>query len=150
MEEIMDKINSEPIVKEVMLDAPAAKVWKAISDKDEMKKWYFDVSEFKPEVGFQFQFEGGKDDKVYLHLCEVTEVIPQEKLSYSWRYEGYPGISYVTFELFPEGDKTKLKLTHENLESFSTDNPDFAKENFVEGWNHIIGTSIKEFVEKKA
>jgi uncharacterized protein YndB with AHSA1/START domain len=140
-------MKSEPVIKEVLLNAPIAKVWKAITDKKDMKQWYFDLAEFKPEVGFEFQFEGGKDEKIYLHLCKVTEVIPNKKLTYSWRYDGYPGNSFVTFELFLEGDKTKLKLTHDALESFGTDNPDLARENFVEGWNQIIGTSIKEFVE---
>jgi len=77
-------------------------------------------------------------------------VIPNKKLSYSWRYDGYPGDSYVTFELFEEGDKTRLKLTHEGIESFGTDNPDFARENFDAGWTHLISTAIKEFVEKGA
>jgi hypothetical protein len=47
------------------------------------------------------------------------------------------------------GPQTHLKLTHEGLETFPADNPDFAKGNFVEGWNWIIGTSLKEFLEKK-
>ena len=120
----------------------------SILNKDQMEQWYFDLKEFKPEVGFEFQFEGGPDDRTYTHLCKVTEVIPEKKLSYSWRYDGYPGESFVTFELFVEGNQTRLKLTHVNLESFGTDNPDFAKENFTEGWEHIIGKSIKEFIEK--
>jgi hypothetical protein len=41
-----------------------------------------------------------------------------------------------------------LKLTHEGLETFPASNTDFAKENFVAGWTHIVGTSLKEFVEK--
>ncbi len=141
--------KSEPVIKEVLLNAPASKAWKAITDKDDMKQWYFDFAEFKPEVGFEFQFLGGKDaNNQYLHLCKITDVIVGKKLSYSWRYDGYPGNSIVTFELFAEGDKTRLILTHKDLESFGTDNPDFAKENFVEGWTHLIGISIKDFVEK--
>jgi len=55
----------------------------------------------------------------------------------------------VTFELFPEGNRTRLKLTHTGLESFPSDVvPELKRENFVEGWNKIIGTSLKEFVEK--
>ena len=46
--------NAEPVIKEVLLNAPASKVWKAITDKNEMKQWYFDLAEFKPEVGFEF------------------------------------------------------------------------------------------------
>jgi uncharacterized protein YndB with AHSA1/START domain len=139
---------NEPLIKEVLLNAPASKVWKAITDKNEMKQWYFDLKGFKPEVGFEFQFEGGPDGRTYLHLCKITEVIPGKKLSYSWRYDGYPGNSFVTFELFEEGNQTRLKLTHDKLESFGTDNPDLARENFEEGWNAIIGKSFKEYLEK--
>lgn len=141
-------MKNEPIVMERVLNASLSAVWKAITDKNQMKQWYFDLEEFKPEVGFEFQFEGGKDGKSYLHLCKVTEVIPEKKLTYSWRYDGYTGNSFVTFELFPEGDKTRLKLTHEGLETFPVENRDLAKENFVEGWTAIIGTSLREFVEK--
>jgi uncharacterized protein YndB with AHSA1/START domain len=113
-----------------------------------MRQWYFDLADFKAETGFEFQFEGGPDDRKYLHKCRVTEVVPGKKLQYSWRYEGFEGNSFVTFELFPEGDTTRLKLTHEGLESFPQNNPDFAKKNFMAGWTDIIGTSLKEFVER--
>lgn len=140
-----------PFIIERTFAAPVEMVWKAITEKDLMKQWYFDLPEFKIEVGFRFQFTGGPSpDKQYLHVCEITEVIPGRKLAHSWRYDGYEGNSFVTFELFAEGDKTKLKLTHEGLETFPAANyPDFAKENFVAGWTSIIGTSLKEFLEKK-
>ena len=139
---------NEPFVIERTLNAPVETVWKAITDKNEMKQWYFDLREFKPEIGFEFQFEGGTENKKYLHLCKVTEIVPQKRLTYSWRYDGYEGNSYVTFELFSEGEKTRLKLTHAGLETFPA-NPDFAKENFVAGWNHIIGKSLPEYLEKE-
>lgn len=126
--------------------APVSLVWKAITNKEEMKKWYFDLAEFKPEIGFEFEFEGGTEDTSYLHHCKITEVVEQKKLSYSWAYVGYEGCSYVTFELFPEGDSTKLKLTHSGLETFP-DKPDFAKKNFEAGWNQIIGESLKNYLE---
>ena len=138
-----------PIVVERTFNTSAAKVWAAITDKNEMKAWYFDLAEFKPEVGFRFEFMGGPEDGVqYRHICEVTEVIPGKKLTYSWRYDGYPGISFVSWELIEAGDKTTLKLTHTGLESFPQDKPDFAKHNFEEGWNHIINISLKEYLDK--
>ncbi len=141
-------MNNEPIIIERTYNAPATKVWKAISDKNEMKKWYFDLAEFKTEIGFEFQFYGGPPEKQYLHLCKVTEVIVGKKLTYSWRYDGYEGISFVTFELFNEGNQTRLILTHKGLESFPVSNPHLAKGNFVEGWTQIINTSLKDFLEK--
>jgi len=146
---MIDNINSQPVVKEVVLNMPISKVWKAITEKDEMNQWYFDLDEFNPEVGFEFQFKGGTEENTYLHKCKITEVIKEKKLTYSWRYEGYPGNSFVTFELFEESDKTRLSLTHDKLESFGTENPDLAKKNFVVGWDHIIGVSLKEYMEKK-
>ncbi len=140
-------MENKPIIVERKYNAPISKVWKAITDKEEMKQWYFDLAEFQPELGFKFQFIGGTEDNQYLHLCEIIEVIPEKKLTYSWRYDGYEGNSFVTFELFEEGDETRLKLTHRGLESFP-DNPDFAKTNFEMGWDQIINTSLKEYLSK--
>lgn len=141
-------MKTEPFEIERTYNAPIEKVWKAITDKDQMKQWYFDISAFEPEVGFNFQFKGENEGRVFLHLCEITEVIPLKRLSYTWQYEGFEGKSIVTFELFSEGSSTKLKLTHEGLETFPANNPDFAKENFIAGWTYITGTSLKEFLEK--
>jgi uncharacterized protein YndB with AHSA1/START domain len=140
--------QQEPIVIEGVFDAPAEKIWNAITDKEQMKQWYFNLAEFKPETGFEFEFSGGTPEKNYLHLCKVTVVEKNKKLQYSWRYDGYEGISFVTFELFPSAAKTRLKLTHEGLETFPADNTDFAKGNFVAGWTEIIGTSLKDYLSK--
>ena len=140
-------MNSEPVIVERTFNVPATRIWKAITDKNEMKKWYFNLAEFKPEIGFEFTFNGGPSDKVYVHLCKITEVEYCKRLTYSWRYKGYVGNSFVTWELFAEGEyKTRLKLTHSGLETFPANNPDFAKHNFVEGWTHFIGTSLKEYL----
>ncbi|MGC4102116.1 SRPBCC family protein [Ferruginibacter sp.] len=142
--------NATPIIIERVYNAPVARVWKALTDNAEMKKWYFDIADFQAKVGFEFSFSGqGKEGESYLHLCKVMEVIPGQKLSYSWRYEGFEGNSLVSFELFAEGEQTRLKLTHAGLETFpATANNAFAKENFAEGWNYITGTSLKQFVEQ--
>ncbi len=71
-------------------------------------------------------------------------------MTYSWRYEGYAGNSFVTFELFPEENGTLLKLTHTGLETFPKENPDLAAHNFVEGWNSIMHTSLRKYLEPEA
>jgi hypothetical protein len=50
--------------------------------------------------------------------------------------------------LFPEGDKTRLKLTHEGLETFPK-TPAYARKNFEAGWTAIIGSELKQFLEGK-
>jgi uncharacterized protein YndB with AHSA1/START domain len=134
-------------VIERTLNAPVSRVWKALTNKEDIKQWSFEMKEFKPQKGFEFQFYGEKDGFKYDHRCKIIEAIPEKKLSYTWRYEGFEGNSLVTIELFAEGNKTRLKLTHEGLETFPK-TTDFAKENFVAGWTMIIGENLKKFVEK--
>jgi uncharacterized protein YndB with AHSA1/START domain len=138
---------TEAVVIERTFNAAVARVWEALTDADEMRVWYFDLKEFKPEVGFEFEFTVEHEGTRYHHLCKITEVIPQKKIAYTWRYAGEEGDSLVTFELFPEGDKTRLKLTHEGLETFPK-LPAFARTNFEKGWTEIIGSSLKQYVEE--
>ena len=137
---------AEAVVIERSFNASVARVWKALTGTEEIRSWYFDLKEFKPEVGFEFEFTVEHEGMKYHHLCKITEVIPQKKLAYTWRYAGHEGDSLVTFELFAEGDKTRLRLTHQGLETFPK-TPAFARKNFVEGWTQLIGSSLKEFVE---
>ena len=140
-------METTPFVIERTYNATADRVWQAITDRDKMEQWYFKLKEFKPEVGFEFEFEGGPPEKTFLHLCKVTEVIPGKKLTHSWRYDGYEGNSFVTWEIFDEDGKTRVKLTHAGLETFPAI-PEFAKENFVMGWTDILGRTLKEYLEK--
>lgn len=129
-------------------NAPVEKIWRALTDKEYMKLWYFNLKEFEAKKGFYFEFSGGPSpENQYLHQCEVLEVIPLKKLKHSWKYKGYEGVSFLTFELEDLGDKkTKLSLWHEGLESFPNIS-DFARENFEAGWNEIINTSLKNYLE---
>ena len=142
-------MENKPFIIERTFSAPIDKVWSAITNAEEMKQWYFDLPGFRPEVGYEFTFHGGKPgEKQFLHVCKITEVIPGKKLTHSWRYpEEFDAVSYVTFELTPEGNQTKVKLTHEGLDKFPQDK-NFARHNFEAGWTDIIGRSLKEFVEK--
>ena len=143
-----NNMTAEAIVMERTLNAPVARVWKALTDVDQMRRWYFDLKEFRPQVGFEFEFVVEHEGNTYHHLCRVTDVIPEKKIAYTWRYKGQPGDSLVTFELAPEGDKTRLKLTHTGIETFPK-TPAYARKNFEAGWTAIIGSELKEFVEKK-
>lgn len=141
-------MNAKQIIKEILVNASPEKVWKAITNYEDMLVWYFDLPGFKAEVGYEFQFWGEAKDKKYLHLCKITEVVPCEKLSYSWKYDGYNGESFVTFEIMPQQDKTLLRLTHSGIETFPKDNNDLTTDNFNGGWESIIRESFKHFVER--
>jgi len=138
---------TEPLVKEVLLDAPVSRVWEALTNKDQLKQWCFEMNAFKPEEGFEFQFYGEKDGHKFLHLCKVVEVQAQKKMKWLWTYKDMPGDTYVTFELFPQGNQTKLRLTHEGLENLPQDE-NYARNNFVQGWNMILGKLLPEFLSR--
>lgn len=142
-------MNAEPFVIERVLNAPVSRVWRAITDKEEMKQWYFDIAKFKLELGCEFEFTAGGNGQLYVHLCKITEIVPEQKLAYSWRYEGYEGNSIVTWELFPEGEQTKLKLTHTGLETFPQIGL-FARENFVKGWTSFFDKALLTYLQTKA
>ena len=138
-------MKNEPVVIERTLNAPAERVWKAISDKDQLKKWFLDLAEFKPEVGFEFSFEGGPAQ--HLHLCKITKVEYGKLLQYTWRFGGLRGDSLLTFELFPEGTSTKLRLTHAGVETFPAEEVG-TKEEFAEGWSNLLDSSLKVYLGK--
>ena len=135
------------VIIERTFNAPVERVWKALTDVEQMRSWYFDLKEFKPTVGFEFEFVVEHEGNRYHHFCRVTDVIPQKKIAYTWRYKGEPGDSLVTFELFGEGDRTRVKLTHTGIETFPK-TPAYARKNFEAGWTEIIGSELKQFVEQ--
>src|SRR6266568_4261225 len=139
---------AEAVVIERTFNAPIARVWKALTDVVDMRRWYFDLKDFKPEVGFEFEFTVEHEGMTYHHLCKITEVILQKKLAYTWRYKGHEGDSLVTSELFADGDETRLKLTHQGLETFPK-TAAFARKNFEAGWTAIIGSELQQFLEGK-
>jgi uncharacterized protein YndB with AHSA1/START domain len=138
--------TADKVVVERTFDAPVPRVWRALTDKEEMRQWYFDLKEFKPEVGFEFEFVVEHEGMTYHHLCKVTEVVPQKRIAYTWRYKGHEGNSLVAFELFSAAEKTRLKLTHTGLASFPK-SPAFKRDNFRQGWDQIIGESLPKFLE---
>ena len=139
-------MSNEPVIVERTFAVPSETIWNALTDKTQMKDWYFDVPDFKPEVGCEFSFSAGPEGKEFMHLCKVTEVVPRKKIAYTWDYEGYPGNSEVSFELDNLGSSTHIKITHTGLETFG-DNPDFAKANFVEGWTGFMDVELKKHLQ---
>ncbi|HXB95626.1 MAG TPA: SRPBCC family protein [Puia sp.] len=136
-----------PFVIERVFDAPVERVWQALTRKEEIKRWSFDIADFEPVEGYEFTFFGDREGRRKVHFCRVTEVICEQKLSYSWRYENIIGITHVTWELFAEGDKTRLRLTHEGLEKLQHAGPDYARQNFQAGWTQIFDMGLRPLLQ---
>ncbi|PQA90832.1 ATPase [Chryseobacterium shigense] len=140
---------SIPITVQYKINASVEKIWKALTDRNEMKSWYFTILDFEPEQGKEFDFyescEGGK----YLHRGRILEIIPNSKLKHSWSYpELSDAVTTVTWELKPDNGGTLVKLTHENIEGFDGLGETFSRASFTEGWNSIIGQRMKNYVEE--
>ncbi|MDR6546423.1 MULTISPECIES: SRPBCC family protein [Chryseobacterium] len=139
---------STPIVVQYKINAPAEKVWRALTDQDEMKSWYFNISDFEPEAGKVFNFYEPGEARKYHHQCEILEIIPSQILKYTWAYPDFsPLKTVVTWELFSEQNGTVVTLVHDGIDNFKDLGEGFSRESFTEGWNVIIGESLKGFLE---
>ena len=138
-----------PIIVQYEIEAPVDKVWKALTDKNEMKFWYFDIPDFVAEAGQIFNFfEPGGENK-YHHQGEILDILPNQKLKHTWSYPDYSSVkTTVTLELIPEKDETLVRLTHEGIENFKGLGDNFSRESFTEGWNTILGKNLKGYLEK--
>ncbi|MDH3891847.1 MAG: SRPBCC domain-containing protein [candidate division Zixibacteria bacterium] len=142
------RVNDEPVVVEQTFNATVDTVWKAITEIDLMRQWYFEnIPVFKAEVGFETQFNVTSEGRDFLHIWRVTEVVPLKKIAYTWKYDNYQGDAFVEFELFEQENSTKLRLTVNVLESFSEDVPEFTRESCIGGWEYFIGQRLKEYLE---
>ena len=54
LDRLDDLLQNQPFVIERTFDAPVALVWRAITTKEDLRRWYFDLKEFRPEAGFGF------------------------------------------------------------------------------------------------
>lgn len=135
------------VVVEHSFNTSMQKVWSAITDLDEMRQWYFDqLEDFRPKVGFRTQFVVQVEDRVFTHLWEVTQVIPQRKITYNWKYLEYPDSGDVSFELLPGQDHVIVRLDVRVIDDFPDDIPEFKRESCVQGWEYFIGQNLKEYL----
>lgn len=139
--------EDKPIVVEQIYHASPKAVWNAITEIGQMRKWYFDnIPDFKPEIGFETQFNIQNEGRDFLHQWKITEVIPHSKIKYNWTYREYPGKAFVLFELTQKNDKTNLTLTLEVFEDFPQDIPEFKRESCIGGWNYFLKDRLKDYL----
>jgi uncharacterized protein YndB with AHSA1/START domain len=111
-------------------------VWKYLTVPELIAEWLMTPHNFKPVAGQKFQFKTkpipqfGFDGNVY---CEVLEVRPHEKLSYSWK--GGSLDSVVVWTLEPTANGTILTLEHKGFKGIKNFIPYIAMNR---GWIKII------------
>ena len=100
------------VVLEELLPHPVEAVWRALTDRAEISEWLMHTAEFEPAVGARFRMktEGLSADGWV--KAEVTELDPPRRMVWAWWVDEAAPPTTVTFELTPEGDGTRLRLTH--------------------------------------
>ncbi|MCX6351089.1 MAG: SRPBCC domain-containing protein [Bacteroidetes bacterium] len=140
----------------ITINAPAAKVWDALTNPEQTKKYMFGcetVSDW--EVGspllWQANYEG--KDTVFVK-GNIVEIKPNQFLAYSVIDPNNPSIpdvpeNYltVTYYLKSEGEQTILEVTQGDYNKVADGEKRYAEAyNSGEGWNPIM-IEIKKLVE---
>jgi len=128
---------------------PPEVVWEYLTDSELLAQWLM-PNDFKPVVGHRFQFgtkpklKLGFDGRIY---CEVLEVIPCEKLVYSWKgglSKENPSLdSIVVWILIPTVGGTVLKLEHKGFKGLRNYLPYIIMER---GWAKIGKRLYKQLI----
>ncbi len=140
----MSKHNSF-IKQSVTIKSPRNQVFKALTQADELMRWFPTRSESDPQPGgkikltweFENANENGSQEGNYV------EVIPNEKVSYTWAADSVPTL--VTFNLKEDNGETSVELDH----STDLDGADEKKlqEDHANQWGFFL-TNLKGYLEE--
>jgi len=130
------------IKKEIVINAPAEKVYSALISPEELTQWFPNIVTIEPKVGgkisFKFLKESTKQDKNHEIVGEIVSVIPHKELSYTWNFTTKPEYNkntIVTWKLEQlDKNKTKLTLTHTGF----TNADKLQYDDHNEGWSWHI------------
>lgn len=115
-------IEGHTIRRSILVDAPRATVWTAITDPAKISEWFGDATELSPlAVGTVGTFTW---DGYGAFAVEITAVQPTESFAYRWANE--PGgeladssSTLVTFTLEDEDSGTRLTVVETGFELLS-------------------------------
>jgi uncharacterized protein YndB with AHSA1/START domain len=95
----LETIDGRPALRfERRLDHSVERVWRAITEPEELARWFVARVEWTPKLGERFEAMD--------QAGEITELGPQRILAYTWGGERF------RFELRPEGAGCVLVFSH--------------------------------------
>jgi len=144
MNETALKSHTQQIVVDDVFPHAPETIWKTLTDGELMGRWLgMTPTGFEPVKGRRFTYQttaAGAWDGVI--QCEVLEVIPNQRLAYSWRggHEGNTGYgsrldTVVTFTLSKTENGTRLSLVHSG---FVLPQNEIAFTNMGGGWKKVV------------
>lgn len=130
------------VVEEALPHAPET-IWKTLTSGELIGRWLMAPTGFAPVKGTRFTFRtkpaGAWDGTIQ---CEVLEVIPNERLAYSWKggHEGNVGYgspldTVVSWTLTRTSAGTRLRLVHAG---FVVPRNASALETMGNGWKKVV------------
>lgn len=138
--------NKNKIVRKLILNANAGKVWNTLTNPAETKKYMFNCevsSDWK--VGSEIKWKGNFQGYESGERGEILEIEENKKLKYSSIDPNF-GIEikpedylHITYELNEQDGKTELTTT---VESFNND-PE-RMEHISGGWDNIVLPAIEK------
>jgi uncharacterized protein YndB with AHSA1/START domain len=131
------------------LDHSPATVWEHLTNSDLLSQWLM-KNDFRPIPGHHFMFRTDPvpnmdfDGNIY---CQVLEIQPSKKLSYSWKFG--PGVgkivldSIVSWTLTAKGQGTELSLVHSGLDEKEHT---IAIQTMREGWDKNVRIRMAQLI----
>jgi len=142
--------NELTVKKEIILNATISEVWDALTNPETTKAYMFNckvVTDWK--VGSTITWVGAEDDKEYVKgnvlkfekekFLEYTTFDPNSEVK-----DDPNNFVSVTLQLFPEGDKTLLKVAQGDFSKVS--NAQKGYEETLIGWEYALG-GLKNLLE---
>jgi uncharacterized protein YndB with AHSA1/START domain len=119
-----EAVGTEPVVKEVHIDASPETVFTFFTEPDKLTRWLASEATLDPRPGgINHQTHPGDTENPrgpYYMRGEFVEVAFPSRVVFTWGFENAdvgvePGQSTVEVTLAPDGDGTRLRLVHRNL-----------------------------------
>ncbi|MGL4490038.1 MAG: SRPBCC family protein [Rhizobiaceae bacterium] len=134
------------LIDDVLPNAPSA-IWKALASGELINRWLMPQIGFEPVAGNTFSFQTPPtDDWDGVIHCQILEIIPNERLSYSWKSGMQTAAGYVprldtivTWTLAKHDAGTRLRLVHSG---FVLPKNAAVFKNVNAGWSKIIPKMI--------
>jgi uncharacterized protein YndB with AHSA1/START domain len=117
------------IKREILIDAPAARVWEHITDSKKIAGWLM-PNDFEPKLGKEFTLDCNEQGKI---SCVVKEMVPFQKLVYSFKSKVTKVETLVTITLTKEGKSTRLTIVHSGWDALPPGEQGVA-DLFGDGW----------------
>lgn len=127
------------ITSTIVIPKKASIVWEALTNKEQFKKWYFDIPDFVLSKGCTFHFYEPGDQQQYRHVCTILDIVPYQKFVHTWTHPDLSkGVTIVSWSLQENAGLTTVTLHHEGLENIQDAGPAFDPKNYQIGWDQIL------------